>query len=525
MNYSPLFILGVGLLSFLCGFVFNLFYSQSCERLSLEVEEKVEKVVYLDVDCSNTSRNRPSRKVKDCNFLKRKSPNLYLYKGDASSEIFGHLHNPASPSKYNILLYDKKEFTDFNTSCESVYLTRTGSRANQPNKCVALVKVSRQDASLQQHSHRVGYTALLTNQYQADYARQPRCYNEEKLLLPPLLSHLDTLDIEFKRKMGNPISDNNKRRTAIIMVANDGVMDLLLNFLCSLHQVPSISPKDILVYVSSSGNVPLIENMGANAIYHEALGSMPKHAAGGYLDKTFSRMMWFKTTSVYLAIRNGFNVLFQDVDLVWIKDPIRYFEKLHSGYPIRNKNEKGNLVISGTGIKYDVSFMDDGARTPRYTPFFVNSGFYYVQYNNRTKYFQEKMMKCSASEIGYSHSHQSVMIKHLAETHHLSGMQIYVLDRDLFPSGQAYHERKKYIQKITEQKYRPFVFHMCWTSNRVDKVKYFKEMKLWYVSDSIKVCANPSAGKRISENRDIKELCCSRSNAWVPEAINENAKE
>ena len=63
----------------------------------------------------------------------------------------------------------------------------------------------------------------------------------------------------------------------------------------------------------------LIENMGAKAMYHPALGSMPAHAAQGYLDDTFSRMMWFKTTSVFLALASGFEVMFQDVDLVWLK--------------------------------------------------------------------------------------------------------------------------------------------------------------------------------------------------------------
>ena len=46
---------------------------------------------------------------------------------------------------------------------------------------------------------------------------------------------------------------------------------------------------------------------------------MPAHAAQGYLDDTFSRMMWFKTTSVFLALNAGFEVMFQDVDLVWLK--------------------------------------------------------------------------------------------------------------------------------------------------------------------------------------------------------------
>ena len=34
--------------------------------------------------------------------------------------------------------------------------------------------------------------------------------------------------------------------------------------------------------------------------------------------------MWLKTTSVYIAIQAGFHVIFQDTDLVWIKNPIEH---------------------------------------------------------------------------------------------------------------------------------------------------------------------------------------------------------
>jgi len=141
-------------------------------------------------------------------------------------------------------------------------------------------------------------------------------------------------------------------------------------------------------------------------------------------------MMWFKTTSIFLATSCGFDALFQgatqypshasarpslpplphvlllfrpaDVDLVWTQSPLPYLRALDA----------------------DISFMDDGARTPRYTPFFVNSGFYFVKHNPRTLYFQEKMMKTSACEIGRTHSHQSVLIRHLAESHHLAGLKV-----------------------------------------------------------------------------------------------------
>lgn len=75
---------------------------------------------------------------------------------------------------------------------------------------------------------------------------------------------------------------------------------------------------------------------------------------------------------------------------------------------------------------------------------------------------------------GQTHSHQSVLIRHIAEAHHLFGLRIFVLDTKLFPSGQTYHENKRQVKKIQDRSFRPFVFHMCWTSNRVDKVIYFK---------------------------------------------------
>jgi hypothetical protein len=181
-------------------------------------------------------------------------------------------------------------------------------------------------------------------------------------------------------------------------------------------------------------------------------------------------------------------------------------------------------------LEEDILFMDDGARTPRYTPFFVNSGFYFVKYNERTLYMFEKMMKCGASEIGQTHSHQSVLIRHIAEAHHLFGLKVFVLDNSLFPSGQTYHENKKQVNKIIARTFRPFVFHMCWTSNRVDKVVYFKEMGLWYLpaaqdgrgGGSRDVC---NSGKDMLQyaltygkgSASIRDKCCLRGKYWPAE--------
>ena len=138
-------------------------------------------------------------------------------------------------------------------------------------------------------------------------------------------------------------------------------------------------------------------------------------------------------------------------------------------------------------------------------------------------------MKCGASEIGRSHSHQSVLIKHLAELHHLAGLTVHVLNKDLFPSGEAYHERKKYLATVINRSFTPYVFHMCWTTNRVDKVVYFKELDLWYLPEESECLDGPvmhtnaaissrrsvAAGMKVDAGQDsMRNRCCQRQKYW-----------
>jgi len=123
---------------------------------------------------------------------------------------------------------------------------------------------------------------------------------------------------------------------------------------------------------------------------------------------------------------------------------------------------------------------------------------------------------------------------------------------DLFPSGHAYHERKKFLQKvhrfplpplslrealsrvapslstpslamqqIIERTYAPYVFHMCWTDNKVNKIVYFKDSKLWYLpeADVSPVCTdgkhlNTYAAGAGAGGRSARDMCCQRQRYW-----------
>jgi hypothetical protein len=175
----------------------------------------------------------------------------------------------------------------------------------------------------------------------------------------------------------------------------------------------------------------------------------------------------------------------------------------------------------------DIVFMDDGARTPRFAPFFVNSGFYFQLYNERTLYLMELMLK-SVSEISATHSHQATLTRHITEAHHVAGLTLSVLDMRMFPSGIMYHHDKPYVKQVLEYIVLPYVWHMCWTSSRDDKVKFFKEMGLWFINDQETECVDGKdmlkyAATRAARynNRDnnkrksvIREHCCLQGGYW-----------
>ena len=92
----------------------------------------------------------------------------------------------------------------------------------------------------------------------------------------------------------------------------------------------------------------------------------------------------------------------------------------------------------------------------------------------------------------------------------------------LFPSGQTYHENKKLIKLIQAKEYKPYVFHMCWTDNRENKVVYFKDVGLWYIPDNHDVCNDGSSmisyAITYNQNRKsssfMRDKCCMRKNYW-----------
>ena len=240
---------------------------------------------------------------------------LHMYSSNnVAQELFPSLHHPTSPAKFAYILSGNLKWnsTSLLTSpCDNIYLTRTGQRANQPNKCVAVIRVPEGLPSYVQISHRIGITQLKTDQYMDDAFTQ-HSYQEESDLLGEMIRLMNQLKTDFIKQMGNPLVINNnnnseyRRRTAIVMVANEGVMDLLLNFICSAEGA-GIDLNNVMVFVGRESSKQLVESMGAHAMYSPALGSM----------------VWYYiilTILLYINVNFIMFILYHNIYLVYIAE-------------------------------------------------------------------------------------------------------------------------------------------------------------------------------------------------------------
>jgi hypothetical protein len=122
-------------------------------------------------------------------------------------------------------------------------------------------------------------------------------------------------------------------------------------------------------------------------------------------------------------------VLFQDVDLVWFKDPFPYFRDFLAKDAERSR-------ISGSPV--EGFFSDDGQRSLRYAPFYANSGFYYLLANERSVHFAWEIM-ISFDFIQLLGSHQNVFTTKLIEGLSLGAHNTKMLSMEEFPTGIQYH--------------------------------------------------------------------------------------
>jgi hypothetical protein len=166
------------------------------------------------------------------------------------------------------------------------------------------------------------------------------------------LGALDATLAEIKPLLAPVATPKN---SIVVSVVNYGQALLFENFLCNA-KAKGLDTSHLFLFATDEKTYKLAQQYGVAVYYNAAIfGDLPEEAANGYGDRIFSRMMMAKVYCVHLVISCGYNVLFQDVDLVWYQDPLPYLESEELG-------------------EWDMMFQDDGARSDRYAPYSPNTG-------------------------------------------------------------------------------------------------------------------------------------------------------
>jgi len=282
------------------------------------------------------------------------------------------------------------------------------------------------------------------------------------------------------------VASHNDHNTVIVMVCNFGQSELLLNFICNARAKGfGDILRNVFVFATDQETQDLAEHLGIASVYIESIfGSMPTNAARRYADSTFQKMMAAKVYCVQMVSMLGHDILFQDVDVIWYKNPLEWFHDANNPH-----------------YHFDMYFQDDGNHALFYAPYSANTGFYYVRNNPRTQFFFNALLMAGDLILSTS-SHQIALIALLNEHTSLYGLRVKIWDRNKreFPGGFTFHNHKAsgYMKELMatnnndhdhDTHYangsdKTYIFHMSWTSSKKDKVKFFQQMGEWYLEDT-----------------------------------------
>ena len=292
---------------------------------------------------------------------------------------------------------------------------------------------------------------------------------ESNVLLVNYLKNRDRVLIDLKRFLRNNVMKHAKDpslKTLVVLTSNKGQSEMFRNFVCNAR-AKGLDLSHVVMFATDKATAQLSRELGIH-VWHdvELFGSLPEEAADEYGDNIFSRMMMAKIYCVNLALTTGYNILFQDVDIVWHRNPLPF-------------------LLSKQFEQWDMVFQDDGGRSPRYRPYSPNSGFYFVRNTPKTVYLFETFVRMG-DMIQLMKSHQRVLndlIIHFTTT---KGLRVKVIkkgDDNVFPGGVEFHNKKQLMKEIIRGTRKPYIFHMSWTRNKENKQKFLEQLGEWYVQD------------------------------------------
>ena len=272
----------------------------------------------------------------------------------------------------------------------------------------------------------------MTRNYWKQLAKFLNQYDETWQSLKPIA---DKVALAGGRGDPNETKEGVSRGALTVMVSNYGHAQLLLNFVCAARKV-GFNLNNVLLFAMDQETQDLAETLGLASFYPKHLfeGHVPKRDMEKYTfgDGKFAMIMMGKVYSVQLVNDLGYDVLFQDLDVIPLRpDVMDYFH-----------TERKDAADVDMFFQYDRNHNSEQA------PYSANSGFYFAKYNQKTNYFFGVLARMGDLVLKTG-SHQQAMSALLGEHMATHGLKVKVMggegeDAHLFPSTLCVLLKKLY---------------------------------------------------------------------------------
>jgi len=257
------------------------------------------------------------------------------------------------------------------------------------------------------------------------------------------------------RELRKLLKYRHRFNTVLVMTLNRGFADLLLNWVesCDHHGIDVRSWA--LIAAMDEDTAQQFESLGF-AVYlaTPAYGCPGPGAAEKFGDSDFKDMMFPKTAVVQDLLSIGHDVLFQDVDLVWKKDP-------------------GEILLHPERELLDAQFMYDGP-SPHYAPLHANTGFFFLRNNERSRTFWQQAF--DHFDKVYDYSGQQKHVNMLLVARYFRGLKLDILPEADFANGHLFTSSD--VSKLPPD---PYVIHFSWTRNLEHKMEKYRQANEWYL--------------------------------------------
>ncbi len=253
-------------------------------------------------------------------------------------------------------------------------------------------------------------------------------------------------------KLGSLLSGAARNNVVLVMMANRGYSDLFDNWVrsCDLNEIEVRSWS--VFFAVDEFAAANAERQGFRTYLDRAsYGDQPRDAVQRFGDRDFRRLMFQKTAIVEDILCLGHDVLFQDVDVVWRKDPLPH-------------------LLDDAAREHDARFMFDG-KNPFHAPLHANTGFFLLRNRPQTRTLWTKVLS-AYPEMARCGSQQAVVNRLMGD----EALRIDILPEADFANGHLFS-----IERPSRLPPDPFVIHCSWTGNREHKLKKYRKEGLWFL--------------------------------------------